>query len=141
MEMKIKHLEMIESVIQRQADNGFKIKAFGAGLVSILAAIGDKKGNIALLLFAILFLLMLWFLDAFYLQTERKYVALYKHVLSINSDKIDFSMDANKIVQQDEDFKRLKYFSCMRAKPELLFYITLLSAVILYTCNTLFGWL
>lgn len=80
MNLKIKHLEMIEAVAERMAKNSFTIKGWTMGLVSIVGVLAsqnsDKRFLLVILLPAIIFL----GLDAYYLLLERKYRFLYKKV-------------------------------------------------------------
>jgi len=105
MEKKIKHLEMIQSVIERMGNNSFLIKGWSITLVSaifILAIQGTQKTFAVWTLFpAIIF----WLLDGFYLWQERLLRSLYDHVLKTDEKKIDFSMDTTK-VQDVEIFGR-----------------------------------
>ena len=111
MDNKIKHLEMIESVVQRMADNSFKL----------------KEWTVAMLAF--------WFLDSLYLQLERKYRELYNYVRE-KQEEIDFSMDISKFSSENNT---LRYIDCLFSKTEAGFYIPIgiviiILAVILLNC-------
>ena len=41
-ENKIKHLEMIESIIERMAKNSFQLKAWAMALVTVVGALGAR---------------------------------------------------------------------------------------------------
>lgn len=59
MNLKIKHLEMIEAVAERMAKNSFTIKGWTMGLVSIVGVLAsqnsDKRFLLVILLPAIIF--------------------------------------------------------------------------------------
>jgi len=97
MEKKTKHLEMIQSVIERMGNNSFLIKGWSITLVSAIfvVAIQDKDKMAALwtLFPAIIF----WLLDGFYLWQERLLRSLYDHVRELSEKKIDFSMDTSQV--------------------------------------------
>lgn len=94
MENKLKHLELIQSVVTRMATNSFMIRGWSITLVSAvfgLAAAGANFKFITITYFAIpLFLL----LDGYYLHQERCFRALYESVALKTESQIDFSMNS-----------------------------------------------
>jgi hypothetical protein len=80
---KIKHLEFIQGIITRMNNNSFQMKGWMVALVSTLLAIYVSTQNQAFVLVAIFPALLLWFLDAYYLQQERKFRGLYDDVAGI----------------------------------------------------------
>lgn len=94
MEKKLKHLEFIQNAINRMANNSFIIKGWCITLAVALIALLEKKDiNKYYIAFSFLPLLFFWFLDAFYLKTERQYRRLYADVSKKGKKEIDFSMD------------------------------------------------
>lgn len=86
---RTKHLDYITTAIERMARNSFMCKAWAITLtVAILAF--NVKNNISEYapVVAIIALLSLWWLDAFYLRLERLFRKLYEDVR-----KNDFSND------------------------------------------------
>ena len=73
MENKIKHLEMIEKVIERMASNSFILKGWTVTLVTLVFTLMSKEGERKLLLVAAVPDLVFFFLDGYFLQLERKY--------------------------------------------------------------------
>ena len=51
MEKKIKHLEMIERVIERMARNSFQLKAWAMALVALVGALAAKDADKRFLVF------------------------------------------------------------------------------------------
>lgn len=97
MEAKMKHLEMIQNVITRMASNSFLLKGWTVTLVVGLLAYGNiKEMNVNFMFIALIPALILWILDAFYLNEERKYIKLYEHVAKIKNEKIDFLLNAHQ---------------------------------------------
>ena len=72
---------MIQSIITRMNQNSFMLKGWMITIVSALLAIYADKGNIAYLLVAIFPILVFWFLDAYYLQQERKFRGIYSDIV------------------------------------------------------------
>lgn len=86
MENKIKHLEFIQSVITRMNQNSFQIKGWMITIVSALLALYASSANVEYILIAIAPAFMFWFLDAYYLQQERKLRGVYNDVAGLTSD-------------------------------------------------------
>jgi hypothetical protein len=94
MEKKLKHLEFIQNAINRMANNSFIIKGWCITLVVALIALLEKENiNKNYIPFSFIPLLFFWFLDAFFLKTERQYRRLYAEVSKKDKKEIDFSMD------------------------------------------------
>lgn len=93
MESKIKHLEIIQTTINRLSGNTFLLRGWCITLTSALIAISEStlKFNSIIITFPIL---IFWGLDAYFLSRERRYRSLYDKVRKLQENKIDFSMDA-----------------------------------------------
>lgn len=79
-ENETEHLQLIQSVINRMASNGFLLKGWCITLLTALIALGiDKHPKI--LVVSILPILGFWYLDAFFLKTERAYRSLYNKAI------------------------------------------------------------
>ena len=63
MEKKIKHLEMIQVIINRLAGNSFLLKGWCVTLVSALLALSSKDSNTKFILVAYYPVFMFWILD------------------------------------------------------------------------------
>lgn len=74
---QLKHLDYIQSAINRMADNSFKVKGWMVTLISALMALYVNTEKISFLLVAFIPMFVFWFLDAYYLQQERKFRGLY----------------------------------------------------------------
>lgn len=126
-ELKIRHMEMIQEVISRMANNSFALKGW---TVTLVAGIFTLSGDAIETNFWFLFIpiIIFWGLDAFYLSKERSYRALYKHVSGLNPDQIDFNMDAIAF----SGIKKI--WSCLISPTELFFYLPLsvLSGIIIF---------
>ena len=91
-ENKVKHLEMIQMIITRMNSNSFQIKGWMITIVSALLAIYASSRNVTFIFIAIFPSLLFWYLDAYYLQQERKFRELYKDVLRDDSTIPYFAM-------------------------------------------------
>ena len=79
-EKRIKHLEMIQGVINRLAGNSFAIKGWSITLASALIAIAVDKSDGRFTLVALLPVMAFWILDGYFLWQERLFRKLYDAV-------------------------------------------------------------
>lgn len=85
-EDKIKHLEFIQNIIARHNANSFQIKGLTITIMSAILAVYASNNNINFFWIGNLPVLMLWFLDTYYLQQERKFRGLYNDVAGITDE-------------------------------------------------------
>ncbi len=130
MEHKIKHLEMIQNVIERMARNSFQLKGWTMILVSVVGTLATQSASKKCLLFAFIPVLGFILLDTFYLQQERKYRQLYKNVTLKKEEEIDFNLNANLAIGDANEMKRLCFFNCLCSFSILVFYIAITAALI-----------
>ncbi len=83
---KIKHLEFIQSTITRMNQNSFQIKGWMITLVSALLALYASSEKVVYILIAIVPAVVFWFLDAYYLQQERRFRGVYNDVAGLSPD-------------------------------------------------------
>jgi len=74
----VRHLEMIETIIDRMANNSFLLKGWSVTLAAGLFALAANDTEPLLAAIAILPGLAFWGLDAYYLRQERLYRRLYE---------------------------------------------------------------
>lgn len=101
-----KELDLIQDVIKRMAENSFKVKAW---LMAILAAITVVKSDALIVgnssdigwlsTVLILPIFYFWYLDAFFLRTERLYRNLYKWVIKYRPYTDKYLYDLNSFVR------------------------------------------
>ncbi|MFB5192954.1 hypothetical protein [Alicyclobacillus fastidiosus] len=96
MESKLKHLEMIQGVINRLANNSFLLKGWGVTLAAAVVALDAGKGHV---LMALLPILAFWILDAYFLWNEKLFRELYNDVRRKSESQIDFSMSIDAYKQ------------------------------------------
>lgn len=129
-EKKIKHIEMIEAIIERMAKNSFQLKGWSMTLITLVGAISAQGSDKRFILLAFIPILGFWILDSFYLQQERKYKQLYKNVTEMDESKIDFNLDASKATGTNEEMDCLCFFKCMFSITEICFYPLIAIALI-----------
>ncbi|UKI16602.1 MAG: hypothetical protein L6V87_01515 [Ruminococcus sp.] len=122
-EKKIKHLEMIQGVINRMASNSFILKGWTVTLVAGLLALAGSKSEASLFRIACVPIMIFWGLDSYYLLQERLYRSLYVKVCGLSDKDIDFSMSATK-AEFGSQKKTLSFF-CFFSATEFCFYFFL----------------
>ncbi|MGE0407580.1 MAG: hypothetical protein AB7O65_14900, partial [Candidatus Korobacteraceae bacterium] len=95
MENKLKHLEFIQSAINRMASNLFLLKGWTITLIAALFALATKDSDRVYFLIAYIPAVMFWVLDGYFLSQERRFRSLYDYVRKLEDNQIDFSMDTS----------------------------------------------
>ena len=89
---EIQHLEFIQNIINRMNSNSFHIKGWMITILSALLALYANTNNVSYVFVAIIPTTLFWYLDAFYLQQERKFRELYNDILPDDSTIPLFAM-------------------------------------------------
>ncbi|ENR5393956.1 hypothetical protein ACEWIT_003772 [Providencia rettgeri] len=128
LEYKITGLGFLQTIISRMANNSFYIK--GWVLTLFLAIIVLKKetsySSCTLEISIILVTLLFCFLDAYYLQQERVFRAIYNH-LSTSKNNNDNFLNLNP---KDYSFN-ISYISSFSSPSIWLFYIAIIASTVL----------
>ena len=124
----IKHLELIETIVNRMSQASFIIKGWTITLVVALLAVAANTLNSWYGLLALIATCVFWGLDAYYLRQERLYRCLYEKVrLGPNESNIPaFSMDTTdcRVVVDS-------WFQTLRAPTIIVLYGVLLALVVI----------
>lgn len=124
MDRKLKHLEFIQSVVNRLSTNSFLLKGWSVVLISALFALAAAQDSKGFSIYALAPAAAFWWLDAYFLALERNYRHLYDRVRTLTPDDVDFEM--NLIVQNGN-------MDCVRAafsKTILAFHGAVIASVI-----------
>ena len=122
MDNNIKHLELIQGVINRMASNSFKLKGWAVTLATGIFALASKDTDKMYFLITYVPVVVFWFLDSYYLLQERLYRGLYDNVRLNKDSEIDFSLDASGFYKKDN---KKTFCNCLFSKTELGFYLPL----------------
>lgn len=92
---RIKHLEMIQSVVARLGGNGFLIKGWAITIAAGFSgfALGQDNGWLGAI--ALVSVLFFWSVDAYFLRSERLFRALFTQVRTMDQWVTPFYMDAS----------------------------------------------
>ena len=122
MDKKMKHLELIQGIINRMASNSFMLKGWAVSLVSGIFVLASKDTDKLYFLVAYIPVTVFWFLDAYYLFQERLYRSLYEKVQNTDENSIDFSLKATTV---EFDSEQNRFCCCLLSKTEAWFYLPL----------------
>ena len=128
-ESKLKHIDIVQSTINRMAQNSFVIKGWTITiLVGLFVFIqkNDLRDNLLIYMTPVVFF---WILDSYYLYQERLFREVYKKLIANLGEEADFSMDTS-------DYKGIRLFlDALFSVSELLTYIPLTALVFLLLCS------
>lgn len=127
-EKKIKHLEFIQVVINRLAQNSFMLKGWTVTLLAAIFVFANKSDNMdkAYLWIALVPILFFWSLDGYFLQQERLFRHLYNYVRSLQEEDIDFSMRTDNFHVSESNLLG----NCF-SKSLALFYLPIMAVVLI----------
>lgn len=126
MENKQKHLEFIQTVINRMAGNCFLLKGWAITLVTALFALSAKDSNHNYFLIAYFLVIIFWILNGYFLSQERLFRALYDHVRKLDEPKIDFSMSTSGFENSKNN-----WLCSIFSQTLLIFYLTLVGVMLI----------
>jgi len=92
-----KEIDLIQACINRMAHNSFLIKGWALTIITVVLALTEKNIDpIYLCLVIFIPLISFWYLDAFFLQTEKMYRKMYEWVLqSRPKNELEYLYDLN----------------------------------------------
>jgi len=132
MQKKLKHLEMLQNIIDRIAGNSFSLKGWSVVLVSALFALAASDSNTYFVYLAYLPSMMFWILDGYFLWQERLFRKLYDRVRTASESEIDFSMDTSSVRGEVSS-----WIGTMFSRTLLIYHGTILGTVVVITVITL----
>ncbi|MCD8875202.1 hypothetical protein K2V74_12815 [Mammaliicoccus sciuri] len=121
MENKIKHLEMIQGVINRIADHKPQFKGWFITLIVAINILDTSKfvenQVILMMIISVSFLCI----SSYYLYLERLYIELFNNVRK--TEKTDFSMDISGFRKTSE------YFFCLLSISNFIYYVAIVTCI------------
>lgn len=126
MENKLKHLEFLQGVINRLANNSFMLKGWSVIIVSALFVLDFKNTDSKILYLTLLPIIAFWVLDGYFLWQERLYRKLYNKVREFKEEEINFSMDVSSVKGQVSSWCKTIF-----SKTLLIFHGILLGALLI----------
>lgn len=92
-----KEIDLIQGCINRMANNSFLLKGWLVSIIAVVLALSiDELNKFIIVITVILVTISFWYLDAFFLRTEKMYRKMYEWVLKKRKEgEIDFQYDLN----------------------------------------------
>lgn len=124
-------LGFIQDIISRLSQKSFLVKGWSLSIVAVLGIMLDKdKFYESLALIICISIIVFWFLNAFYLYTERLYRILYAEKLSLHDgDKKILSLDLSAI-KKDKSIIKKSIFNAFFSRTVWTFHLTTLLGAI-----------
>ena len=124
----IKHLEFIQSTINRMSSNSFSMKGWMIAVIAALLALyaDSNPKNEVYLLVAACAAVLFWFIDSYYLYIEKHYRELYKDIITHTREVIPFDMSIRDYSSKRKFFKAM-FCSFATTPLYLVIILTLLS--------------
>ena len=132
METKIKHLEFIQDTITRMNQNSFQIKGWMITIVSALLALYANSENEIFVLVSIIPTILFWFLDAYYLQQERKFRGIYNDVAGLSLGKDVIKIKDFEMPLQNYKSGKYGYINVLFSKTILPLYSTVIAGLVVF---------
>jgi len=121
---ELKHLEFIQGVIARLANNSFLLKGWSVTLVAAILALTANSPSILTFLIAVFPALVFWGLDAFYLGEERHFRNMHTDARAGRIEVL--SMNPYAYEQREEGW----WWRSVRSRSVLPFHVAVVSVVL-----------
>ena len=126
MEKKLKHLEMIQNIITRLANNSFSLKGWTVIFIAAVLGFAIKESNSNYILLVLFPIFAFWGLDGYYLRQEKLFRTLYDKVRKLDEQDINFEMDTFSIESEVDSWGSV----CV-SRTILGFYVPILIVVLI----------
>lgn len=121
------HLEFIQNIISRMANNSFLIKGWSVTLVAALFALAAKDANESYIMLAYFPAILFALLDAYYLYQEKLFRDLYDKVRGVEDPDYDMSTE-----EFTKDYQWIgRYLSKLFSVTILLFHLAIIGSIML----------
>lgn len=140
-----KEIDLIQSCINRMAKNSFMIKGWMITLYAvILTLLSEKENGILACAVLIVITLSFWYLDAFYLRTEKTYRKVYDWILderSKNNRELLYQLNPQKFkgkIEEVESISKVMWSNTLKGFyliPLIFVVIVLLVKLQPYICR------
>lgn len=144
-----KEIDLIQACVNRMAQNSFMVKGWTISLVAVvLALLPETFDLIGLCLIGTVAVVCFWYLDAFFLRTEKLYRWKYDWVIAnrLNCDKYCYDLNPYNsnmwLTNKDDSKKKIpSIVSVMFSKTLIPIYAPLLAlaivVLIIQFCNNI----
>ena len=139
-----KEIDLIQGCINRMAHNSFIIKGWLISLIAVILTLLPEKFDIKALCFVgLLITICFWYLDGFFLKTEKLYRWKYEWVIIKRAETDKWSYDLNPynrnmwLLNKDGSEKKIpKVIKVMFSKTLLAIYLPVIVVILIVFVNT-----
>ena len=128
-----KEIDLIQACISRMAQNSFMIKGWFVSIYAVVLALLPEKVNMLLLCIALVVVnVIFWYLDGFFLRTEKIYRKIYDWILKErpqNNRELMYQLNPAKFIGKIEEVESV--WKVMWSKTLRWFYLIPLVIVII----------
>lgn len=128
-----KEIDLIQNCINRMTGNSFLLKGWLVSLVAVIMTIGTGELNkTVVIMTAVIMTCSFWYLDAFFLRTERKYRKMYKWVLEkrANQDReLQYDLDPTRFDNEVESLLTIMLSNTLRRFYGMILLLIVLVAL------------
>ncbi|WP_296317870.1 hypothetical protein [Winogradskyella sp. UBA3174] len=135
------HREFVQAVITRMGVNSFQIKSLTVTFVAAFLGIYASNSKVLFIITPVPIVLLFWFLDAYYLQLERKFRGIYNDICDITAQaekKTTKVFLMNPTLYKGGSFSYWNVFKSITIFPLYFFIIICLLGLYFYlrcSCN------
>lgn len=129
---RIKHLEMIQTVVARLANEAALIRGWALTVSAAFFGFAAQSLSWRVAAVGMLPVIVFWGLNAYYLRAERQYRALFDRVRSRDSNVQPFSMDARG--EQVQSWWNIIWSPTLRAFYGSIFVVGII-LIVVGICN------
>lgn len=148
-EVLLKEIDLVQNCINRMAQNSFMVKGWLITLLTVVIALLPQSINLRILcVVGLVIIICFWYLDAFFLKTERLYRWKYEWIISNRQTSSAHLYDLNPYnenmwVSHDgaKEKKEPKIVCVMLSKTLTPIYLSLIMIVVFLFVNSLKNWI
>ncbi|GFD93125.1 hypothetical protein KUL156_43070 [Alteromonas sp. KUL156] len=129
---KTQHREFVQAVITRMNTNSFQIKGMMITIVAAFLAIYASNPKTIFVILPVPLVCLFWFLDAYYLQLERKFRGVYKDICDLNEQGEE--KKTTKIFEMNPSLYKggnYSYWKVLLLSSLTTFYIVIITSLII----------
>jgi hypothetical protein len=134
-EDKRKHLDYLQTAITRMNTNSFQIRSMVVVVISAMLALFAATPKVIFLMLSIFPSIVFWLLDAYYLQQENKFRAMYDDVAGIANN---YAIKLYEMPLKKYNCKECRYWRNFFSMTMLIFYLLLIIIVTIISLIFLF---
>ena len=135
-----KEIDLIQNCINRMAGNSFLLKGWAISIIAVVLALAENRANPLFLLCTVFIpLFCFWYLDSFFLQTEKMYRKLYDWVLvqrKNGNEEYQYNLNPHRFKNEVESLCCVMFSTTLRVYYGIPMLIVLI--IILYQSHKLY---